>query len=329
LQLPARNCVHPDDNAKLDRIFAQAIRTQHGWQNELIRFRHKDGSYRSLESSASPMFDTDGKLVGFQGMDRDVTERLAAAAELKAAKCAADKANRAKSHFLAAASHDLRQPLSALSLYIGVLKAKIDPEHDALVGNIKDCVGTLSILLNDLLDVSKLEAGVVTPNIADVSLETLLTPLVSIHSVKAAQKGLLLRWRQSNTAVHTDGQLLHRILGNLIANAVRYTEQGGVLIACRRHNNKHWLEIWDTGIGIPEDKTELIFEEYQQLGNPDGLKKGSGLGLAIVAKAAKLLNLEIRLKSREGRGTLFAVELPPASYSDMAVEKRRISGRSK
>ncbi|HEX6735213.1 MAG TPA: ATP-binding protein, partial [Azonexus sp.] len=134
--------------------------------------------------------------------------------------------------------------------------------------------------------------------------------LISVHAAEAGLKGLRLRWRNSGAVAYTDQVLLRRIVGNFLANAIRYTERGGVLIGCRRHAGRNWIEVWDTGIGIPADKTEVIFEEFSQL-NDDARRRGSGLGLAIVAKTARLLNLEIRVRSRPGRGSLFAIELPP------------------
>ena len=131
-----------------------------------------------------------------------------------------------------------------------------------------------------------------------------------MRSAEAAMKGLRLK-SHCGAAVfaHTDQKLLTRIVGNLIDNAIRYTDKGGVLIACRRRAGVQWIEVWDTGVGIPADKTELIYEEFTQLGN-DARNGGSGLGLAIVAKTTTLLGLQIRLRSRPGRGSMFAVELP-------------------
>lgn len=261
-----------------------------------------------VEVFKSPLF-VDGKVTGTVGFARDITTRKLNELELHAAKAEADSANRAKSHFLAAASHDLRQPLSALSLYVGLLKEHTPPENTELVDAIQNCVGSLSELLTDLLDISKLEAGIVVPKLSDFSVDDMLASLVSVHALEAEQKGLQIRWRTSGTKACSDPQLFRRILGNLLANAVRYTRSGGILIARRKRHGRHWLEVWDTGIGIPEEKTELIFDEFIQL-NDDAVHRGSGLGLAIVAKTAALLGLQIRVLSRLGRGSMFAIELP-------------------
>lgn len=302
--------VYQDDIPQFIAVIEQAITRRSGWRNVRMRFQHADGSYRTFESCASPIFDLAGNLTGFQGMNRDVSAREALETELIAAKAEAEKANNEKSRFLAAASHDLRQPLAALSLYIGVLARRVTPENVKVIGSIQDCLKSLSELLSDLLDVSKLEAGVVIPKVSGFAIDELLTPLVSIHAAEAELKGLCLRFRHCGAVVRTDQMLLARLIGNLIVNAIRYTNQGGVLIACRRHQDKLWLEVWDTGVGIAEDELGSIFEEFKQLGD-DARTRGSGLGLAIVDKTAKLLNLKIRVSSRPGRGSLFAIELPP------------------
>lgn len=240
---------------------------------------------------------------------RDVTERQREADLLQQAKLEAEAANNAKSRFLAAASHDLRQPLSALSLYTGLLKNTPGASERKVVANMQVCIDSLSELLNDLLDLSKLDAGVVTPCVSDFAIATLFDSLVSVHAPQATAHGLRLRCVPSILIARTDPLLLQRCLGNFMANALRYTERGGVLVACRQRQGKTWIEVWDTGVGVPADKTGEIFEEFMQLG--DGARNhGSGLGLAIVAKTATLLGLAISVRSRLGRGSVFAIELP-------------------
>ena len=243
------------------------------------------------------------------GIALDISARQQAEDRLRAARAAAEQANHARSRFLAATSHDLRQPLSAISLHLGMLKAIVPPGSQEILEHIHECLGDLNERLTDLLDVSKLDAGVVTPRPSALSVDKLVRHLVALHSAAAEEKGLKLRWRASGAMAHTDPQLLQRILGNLLSNAIRYTERGGVLIACRRQRGKRWIEVRDTGIGIADDQTGIVFEEFRQLGNA-APGRGSGLGLAIVARSAALLKLEIRLRSRPGRGSMFAVELP-------------------
>lgn len=241
----------------------------------------------------------------------DITARKKAEEAMRQATAKAEQANNAKSRFLAAASHDLRQPLSALALYVGMLSSCLSNEDAVLLRNMKDCLTSLNELLSNLLDLSMLEAGVTKPEVRDFPLMDAFSKAVSIHSPDANIKGLLLRCADTRLAAHTDPVLFGRMLRNLVSNAVRYTESGGVLVGCRRRDGKFWVEVWDTGIGIPEDKTVEIFEEFKQLHNDERNRgKGSGLGLAIVAKTAALLGLEIRVKSLLGRGSMFAVEFP-------------------
>ena len=287
-----------------------------GRSRQIEEIIETDGERRWFETYKSPVV-VGARMAGTVGFTRDITRRKRAEAALIEAKAAAEKANRAKSRFLAAASHDLHQPLAALSLYVEVLQQKVPADCGGLVSSIENCLGSLSELLAKLLDVSKLDAGVVTPNRRDFAIDHLLAGLVSVHSGEAGVKGLQLRCRRSAICTYTDQVLLRRILGNLVVNALRYTDKGGVLIGCRRQQGKTWVEVWDTGIGIPADKMEVIFEEFSRLGD-DGRQPGSGLGLAIVAKTATLLGLQIRVRSRPGRGSLFAIELPPGRASMVA-----------
>ncbi|MDD5248359.1 MAG: PAS domain S-box protein, partial [Rhodocyclaceae bacterium] len=297
------------------RIFAGL--EMHG-EHEVLR---KDGSRRHVEINGKKLSDTD------DGMHltaiRDITLQRLAADEHRAAKAEAERANAAKSRFLAAASHDLRQPLSALSLYVGALEGRLAPADGQLVANMRDCVANLSEMLSDLLDLSKLDAGVVRPNVCDFALEAVLAKVASSHAPEAKLKGLALRYGYVDGIGRTDPVLFQRIVGNLVSNAIRYTERGGVLIACRWRQGKRWIEVWDTGIGIAADKTAEVFEEFRQLGNYERNRaKGSGLGLAIVAKTAALLGLQVRVHSRPGKGSVFAVELPPGDAVEPVVARR-------
>ena len=288
--------------------------------------RAKDGRFMEVEVAANRIV-LDGQDFNCAFV-RDITARKRSETALQAAIASAEKANRAKSSFLAAASHDLRQPLAALSLYVGTLKNQRPPGNDGVLESISECVNSLNELLTDLLDVSKLEAGVVTPSPTEFSIDDFLARLVSIHAAEAALKGLRLRLRHSGMGVRTDAQLLQRIVGNLLSNAIRYTQTGGVLVACRRHQGKHWVEIWDTGSGIAAGDTGIIFEEFRQLG--DGARnRGSGLGLAIVAKSAALMGLQIRVCSRPGRGSMFAIEVPVGRAPEaVAPQPARHAARS-
>lgn len=319
----------PLTSTKSSEAIRESLSNLANFSGKVLNYR-KDGVSFWNELSISPVCDDQGELSHFIGITRDITENQRVyeelerhqhqleelveqrTAELGTARHQADAANNAKSRFLAAASHDLRQPLAALDLYVGVLKTRISPANLDLVSNIQSCVSSLGALLSDLLDVSKLEAGIVTPRLSDFAIDEVLDRIVLVNAGAAERKNLRLRLRRSGIVVRSDQQLLHRIIGNLVDNAVHHTERGGVLIACRSHAGKRWLEVWDTGTGIPEDKTTVIFEEFRQLGD-DARNRGSGLGLAIVAKTAALLGLQIRLCSRLGRGSMFALELPQGS----------------
>ena len=270
------------------------------------RFRRKDGSFFIGEVSSRRL--PDGRL---QAIVRDVTQRTQAEERLRTAQQEAERANDAKSRFLAAVSHDLRQPLSALSIYVGALAGKLGADDRALLVSMKDCVGGLSEMLSDLLDLSRLEAGVVEVKVRDFALNAVLGKVFSAHAPDAEEKGLLLRYGYFGFHARTDPVLFYRIVGNLVANAIRYTERGGVLVGCRRRGGKRWLEVWDTGIGIPENMTAEIFEEFRQLGNYERNRaKGTGVGLTVVARTAALLGLEVRVRSRVGKGSMFAIEVP-------------------
>lgn len=298
----------------------KSIHRDGNWQGE-IWDKRKNGEVFPARMLISAVKDPEGTTTHYVGSFLDNTLQKQTETALVEAKSTADKANQAKSRFLAAASHDLRQPLAALSLYVDVLIKKELPDDRGLGAKIQACVNSLSELLNDLLDVSKLDAGVVTPNLSDFPINDLLQAMLTIHSPDAMLKGLRLHVRPSNWIGRSDFQIMQRILGNLVTNAIRYTNKGGILIGYRHHQGKQWIEVWDTGIGIPEDKTDSIFEEFTQL---DGARnRGSGLGLAIVNKSAKLLGLQVRVRSRPGHGSMFAIEIPLGRA--IHVEKTPIS----
>lgn len=302
--------VHADDLAKAHASIERHLSGETSAHEVEVRCRTKSGDWRwILTYGCIVEWSAEGLPIRMSGIHTDISDRKRGEAALKDTMAEAEKANDAKSHFLAAASHDLRQPLSALSLYVGALKREVEPGSTQLVSRIQECVNNLSELLADLLDVSKLDAKAVVPKRSHFGLDELFATMVSVHAGEAQLKGLSLRSRTTAEITYTDPLLLHRILGNLVANAIRYTQCGGVLIACRRCEGKLRIEVWDTGIGIPADQQSVIFEEFKQLG--DGARtEGSGLGLAIVAKTAALLGLRVSVRSRLGKGSVFAVEVP-------------------
>ena len=238
-------------------------------------------------------------------------------ADLVAQKEALAEANRAKTRFLAAASHDLRQPMQAIVLLVESLRERVqEPAPRRIVESINSSVVAMSALLNELLDISKFDAGTVKPRRSVFPMNTLLDRLRVSFGHTAAQKQLTLRIRPSKAVIDTDSVLLYRILVNLLNNALRYTRTGGVLVGCRRRREGLAIEVWDTGIGIPEDQYEAIFREFHQLANPQrDREQGLGLGLAIVERTARVLGLPLTLRSRVGRGSVFSLLVP---YGDPA-----------
>lgn len=243
----------------------------------------------------------------------DLIQQLSAASE-KAAKAlaAAERANAEKSQFLAAASHDLRQPIHAQGLFLEVLQTTNLSQHQReLVNSISSATNATTEMLHTLLDYSRIEAGVVEPQARAFRLQTLLSKIENELAPQANTKGLLYRSPETHAVVHSDPALIELILRNLVSNAIRYTHHGGVLIVCRKHQSRLSLEVWDSGIGIASSQFENIFSEFQQLGNSErDRQKGLGLGLAIVRKMVDLLGLELQLASRPGRGSVFKLSLP-------------------
>ena len=233
-------------------------------------------------------------------------------AEAEAARQRAELASLAKSQFLAAASHDLRQPLYALSLFSASLdELRLDADGRAIVGSIQDSVGAMESLFNGLLDLSKLEAGVVTPRLGAVSADALFDRLSQYFHPIALGRGLDLRFRSDGEWVTSDGALLEQVLSNLISNALRCTAQGGVLVAARKRPTEMLFEVWDTGIGIEPADMVRIFDEFVQVGNAErDRRKGLGLGLSIARRSAALIGAAITVASRPGRGSCFAFAQP-------------------
>lgn len=236
----------------------------------------------------------------------------AATIELRQRKEEAERANAAKTRFVAAASHDLRQPLHALGLFVSRLaQLRHGPEVQPLVGHIDASVQALQDLLDTLLDISRLDAGLIASKPTDFQLATLFERLALEYAALAEEKKLKLHIRPTRAWLRTDPGLLTRILMNLVANALRYTTQGGVLVACRVRGDKARIQVWDTGVGIPSEHLDDIFSEYVQLGNPERNRaKGLGLGLAICDRIARLLGLPIAVRSVPGRGSVFWIDVP-------------------
>ena len=242
----------------------------------------------------------------------------------EAARAQAEAANRSKTQFFAAANHDLRQPLHALGLMAAALSERSrDPGVTGLVSGINASVEALEELFNELLDMSKLDAGAVRPELRDFPVSRVLDRLRLELAPEAAEKGLRLRAMRTRAWVRSDPVLVERILRNLISNAIRYTARGGVLAGVRRRGTALALEVWDSGVGIPESERERIFEEFYQLGNHGrSSRKGLGLGLAIIQRLCTLLGYRVRVDSRPGRGSVFRFEVPAAEPAPETSQAR-------
>jgi len=235
-------------------------------------------------------------------------------------------ANQAQSRFLAAASHDLRQPMHALSLFIGQLRASRAPaERAKLVARVEEAAGSLAELLDQLLDLSKLEAGAVQAAPQPFAMRDVLASIDLQFAPLARTKGLTLRVKATRAVVASDPVLVQRVLLNLVANAIRYTQCGGVLVGCRRRVGRLVVGVWDTGCGIPAERHADVFREFVQLGARGGDSPGLGLGLAIVARLADVLHTHIDLRSTVGRGSMFAFELPLADARRRAPPPLRVA----
>jgi two-component system, chemotaxis family, CheB/CheR fusion protein len=242
----------------------------------------------------------------------DFTERRRAAEAVEAAKRQAEQANIGKSRFLAAASHDLRQPLQTISLLQGLLAIKVtDADALTLVARLGETLSAMSGMLNTLLDINQLEAGIVRAETVGFPIDDLLARLKVEFAYHAEAQGLGWRVISNRLAVRSDPRLLEQMLRNLLSNAMKYTVNGRVLLGCRRRGDKLRIEVWDTGPGIPETQLQRIFEEFHQIDNPARERsRGLGLGLAIVERLAALLGHSIDVHSRSGKGSVFAVEVP-------------------
>ncbi len=239
---------------------------------------------------------------------------------LQVQKDIAEAAIQAKSRFLAAASHDLRQPIHAQGLFLDVLsRTNLSPAQHELVASAGAACNASAEMLNTLLDFSRIEAGVIKPQIRAFMVQPLLNKIEREFAQQADAKGLEYRSRESALAVQSDPALIEMILRNLVSNAIRYTERGGLLVACRRRGSQVLLEVFDTGMGIEATQQRAVFREFHQLGNPERDRtKGLGLGLAIVEGLARTLGHALSLDSRPARGSVFRLTVPLATEAPVA-----------
>ena len=244
----------------------------------------------------------------------DVTDRKHAEVALETAKKHAEQANLGKSRFLAAASHDLRQPLQTVTLLQGILAAQAKTADDSnLSARLGESLDAMSAMLNAMLDINQLEAGIIKPAPTNFTIGALFERLQSEFTDQAKNKNKGLRFRvvSSQRSVRSDPALFEQIIRNLISNAFKYTNQGKVLLGCRRRGGQLHIQVWDTGIGIPEGQIRAVFDEFHQLDNPARERaRGLGLGLSIVQRLADLLGHTVDVRSWPGKGSVFSIKVP-------------------
>lgn len=308
------DAVHPDDRRAVARGFGEAVARQAPFRLE-YRLLAASGPDLWAIAVGAPRLDGTGAFQGHVGCVVDITERKAAEEQAARARASAEDADRAKSRFLAAASHDLRQPVQAMALFAGVLEGHVAPGPGrAALDNLNQGLAALKGMLDGLLDVSRLEAGAVSPKPADFPVAGLLGELAAAYGAVAEDKGVRFRVAHPKAMVRSDRVLLARMLRNLLENAVRYTPAGGeVALECEEAGGMLRLAVADTGIGIPAEHLARVFEEFHQVGNRGrNREEGLGLGLAIVRRLSRLLGHPVGVESEPGRGSRFTVTVPCA-----------------
>lgn len=287
-----------------------------------LQARRADGSEFPVEISLSPIKSDSGMFVS--SVIRDVTQWREMEKDLIEARQAAERAHKANTAFLAAASHDLRQPVQALSLLTGALRRTVKDELSLeMVESQMHSLDAMTNLLNSLLDISRLDAGGIEPEIEEFPLQRVIDRLSAEFTRQARQKGLDFHAESSNVIVRSDPNLLGEIIQNLVSNAIRYTGVGEVLMSYRAGDGEITIDVVDTGIGIAAEHLEDIFREFHQLRSDAPSNEGFGLGLAIVRRLADLLGHEIAVNSTPGEGSRFSVSVPLVKGVPAAAERQR------
>ncbi|WP_377806521.1 ATP-binding protein [Azospirillum sp. A29] len=320
-QRPNRNWlhdyIHPQDRTLVEEAIRDAVHKREAFVLE-HRSRRADGTFGWTLSRTVPLLSADGKITEWFGAATDVTERRLAEQQIQTAmedaeraRDTAEQATRSKSRFLAAVSHDLRQPLQSLFLFLEVVKPHIATGGQDPARHLESGLNTLRDLLDNLLNISRLDAKVVQPDIQELAIGAVIGPIADAYAPLAAARGLELQVIHRNETVRSDRALLGQMLRSLIKNAIRHTERGHVSITCKEMDGALRLDVADSGIGIPPEHLELVWEEFYQVGNPErDRNQGLGLGLAIVRRLSALLGHPVTVRSTRGVGSVFSIELP-------------------
>jgi PAS domain S-box-containing protein len=313
--------IHPDDRRSVT-AHVSTIRRDDPTHSMIFRFLRPDGRGEVwLQQVAITHFNSGGKPTRINGLTTDITERRRFEAEISRAWKSASLADQAKSSFLSAASHELRQPLQTLRFLQSALEPHLPHEEGRnLVSGIARSLDTISSMLSSLLDVNRLEAGDLCPSKSDFAINEIFDSLTADFSDSVADKRLRLRVVRSTLMVRSDKRMLEAMVRNLLSNALRYTDRGRILLGCRRAGDKIRIEVWDSGIGITQDQLPHIFEEYYQ-GVPETERGGFGLGLAIVKRLGKMLDHSIDVRSTFGKGTVFSIDVPRGNANGNAPEQ--------
>lgn len=317
--------IHPDDHKRLRHSWVFVGKRPPPSLFE-CRFIRPDGDVLHVAGEVQPETDSAGNALGYTVAQIDISARKQVEAELRVAKRQAETSNMAKTRFLAAASHDLRQPIQAINLFRDALeRTELSAEQRTITQFLSLSVHSLGDLLYSLLDISKIDAGLVKPQMKEVLVESLFQDLDADFSTLARERNLRFKlfYPLKDMALYTDPVLLRSVLRNLVDNAFKYTEQGGVLVGARKRNGKAVIQVWDTGIGIDPRYGDQIFEECFQVGNHlRDRAKGLGIGLSIARRLSRLLRGNVDFRSRLGAGSVFEVSLPLADGDGFQARAR-------
>ena len=325
----------PQDKDEFDHQYQLILQGKALSSRIEVKLVTPDGTERWAEAVTFTIHSGNRRLVAMLGIDitqrkRDAQQLLKAHEALREKKEEAERSSTAKSRFLAAASHDLRQPLHALALFSGQLHEHITtPVQSRLAGQMDAAIDNMSGLLESLLDISKIDLASTRPDIRVIELGPLLERIAAAHQHVAESRQLRLSVGKTSLRVLSAPDYLSRIVSNLLSNALRYTEQGAILVGARRSGENVRIEIWDTGIGIEEKHLPFLFQEFYQVGNPErDPRKGLGLGLAIVHRLTGVLGHKIGVRSRPGAGSVFTILVPRAKAEDTAAPDITDAGKS-